>query len=385
MFKKNIFNLFLVTFSALFLSGCELFDEMFGFESRQDRQTNILATIKFENNESKKNLFISSKCSLNKPSYIYYETPKDAYENIFKDTKELISIPPKNLKPHWDIRYVNRVTQYKNNYVNFEKLTGLDFKEAELFVGTDASIEQYSASVAGVKCIEGKLAAGTTINLADAPQMYIDYGGPHSTFIYRVAQGLDIAKPWKEDKSGNLLLQANFTTPIYKNFSKNIGGGVNFGIFLRNKKKELSINYIIGIYAIEKGSMEEKNNPLFDPTTGIVHISTVIDKNSRWSTMSPKSQEITRVLSNITKLRDNINRWPSFYRVNITYNNLYSVLKELKTNPPAEVADKDFGLNPADWEVSSIYIQYELEEEGGDALLSGSFRGFEAYTSKLPL
>jgi hypothetical protein len=30
-------------------------------------------------------------------------------------------------------------------------------------------------------------------------------------------------------------------------------------------------------------------------------------------------------------------------------------------------------------------LQYELEENGGKATMAGSFRGFEAYITKLPI
>ncbi|NPA29039.1 MAG: hypothetical protein GXO33_02525, partial [Epsilonproteobacteria bacterium] len=53
-------------------------------------------------------------------------------------------------------------------------------------------------------------------------------------------------------------------------------------------------------------------------------------------------------------------------------------------NPPPNVAGQNFGSNPEDWEVLLIGIQYELAEEGGKALLAGSFRGFEAGISRLP-
>ena len=61
-----------------------------------------------------------------------------------------------------------------------------------------------------------------------------------------------------------------------------------------------------------------------------------------------------------------------------------NVLNEIRKNPPAEVAGQNFGLNPEDWEVTLVAIQYELQEEGGKASVSGSFSGFGAYTSDLP-
>ena len=384
MYLKSIFKVSIFATISFMLSGCEFFDEMFQFKSQNNRQSSIKG-IKYESDESKKNPLILSKCSINKPSYIYYETPEDAHRYIYKDTKNLLSKPLNNLKPHWDIRYLNGISRYKNSTVKFEKLTGMSFKDSALFVGTDASREHYAASVAGVKCVDGKVAAGVTVNLGDAPEEYVDYGGPHATFIYRLANNLNITRPWNSTKDGNLIIQANFTKPIYKNFEDNIGGGVNFGLILRNVKNNKYINYIIGVYAIGNGDIKERKNLLFDPTTKMVHISTVIDRDTKWATISPKSKESIRILSDIDEFKKIYNRWDNFYRVNITYDNLYAVLKELRDNPPADVADEDFGMNPEDWEISSVFIQYELDEDGGKALLSGSFRGFEVFTSKLPL
>jgi hypothetical protein len=387
MYIKNNFKLALLASATLFFSGCEFFDEMFQYDSYKQKQSSVIDSIIFDVNENNKKALLASECKYNKPSYIYYENSFDAHKNIFKDTKNLLSKPwsEKALKPHWDFRYVNRVSRYKNSDIDFSKLTGLDFKDSQLFIGTDASRVDNSASVAGVKCVNGKLAAGTTINLNDAPEQYLDYGGPHSTFIYRLAPNLSVAKPWQKNRSGNLLIQADFTKPIYKNFGKNIGGGVNFGLILHNTKTNQNINYVIGLYSFGKGWMHEQADVKYDPTTKMAHISTAIDRNSIYSTMSPKSAEIIKVLSTPKKLRESANDWSSFYRVNITYDNMIAVLQELRNNPPADLAGEDFGLSPQDWEVSSVMIQFELEEEGGKALLSGSFRGFEVYTSKLPL
>ena len=78
-------------------------------------------------------------------------------------------------------------------------------------------------------------------------------------------------------------------------------------------------------------------------------------------------------------------QWGDFYRVNISYQNLLAVLNELNTNPPKGALGQKFGLKPQDWEVTSVMIQYELEETGGKATLSGSFKDFEVYVSENPL
>ena len=384
-FSKS-YKYIIAIYLSFFLSGCEFFDEMFEFESQKKKHNSVINRIEFETNERAKKLLITSSCKYNDVSYIYYKTMEDAHKNIFKDTKNLISKPwsGEPLKAHWDIRYVNRVYKYHNSEVDFSKLTGLDFKDSLLFVGTKASKSEEDASIAGVKCVNKRLAAGTTINLYDAPEQFLEYSGPQSTFAYRLAN-LEVTKPWKANGSGNLLLQANFVKPIYKNFEDNMGGGVYFGVMLRNVKNDKLLNFVINIYSIGKGWLYEQKDLKYDPTTKIVHIATSIDKNSIWSTMSPKSNEVVKVLSTPDKVREEKDKWSRFYRVNITYDNMISVLQELRNHPPLEIAGEDYGLNPQDWKVEMVYIQYELEEEGGGALLSGSFRGFEVYTSKLPL
>ena len=117
----------------------------------------------------------------------------------------------------------------------------------------------------------------------------------------------------------------------------------------------------------------------------MVHIATVASENSWWSTISPKSRAIQEVFNTPNGTASNDEKWNDFYRVNISYQNLLAALQELSTNPPPSAAGQNFGLNPEDWELTSIMLQYELEEAGGKASFSGSFRGFEAYISNLPL
>ncbi len=371
--------------SLIVFSGCDFFDNMFEFDSKSDRKSNLIDYIVFDKNESHKRVIITSECRYNEASFLYYETMEDAHKNIYEDTKNLISEPwsGKRLKPHWDIRYVNPIELYKSSSINFAEMTGMSFNHSQLLIGTDASKYNSNASVSAVKCVGGEIAAGTTVNLNDAPEQILDYGGPHSTFIYRLSD-LDAVKPWSGKDSRNLLLQANFTKPKYIKSVGNIGGGINFGLFLRNVNNGKYINYVIGAYSAGEGWMKEQSDLKYDTTTKIVHVSTTVDVNSFWSTMSPKSTRVTRVLSSDFK-RELVNSWDDFFRVNITYDNMMAVLHELKYNPQEDVAGEDYGLNPEEWELLSVMIQYELEEEGGKAILSGSFKGFEVYSSKLPL
>lgn len=147
----------------------------------------------------------------------------------------------------------------------------------------------------------------------------------------------------------------------------------------------MQLNYIIGVYAAGEAWMKEKAGIRFDPTTNVVHVATVISDDSWWSTKSPSSHPITEISNQSSPSGKDDDNWSNFFRVNVSYQNLLAVLNELRKNPPAGVAGVDFGLSPEDWELTSIMVQYELEEQGGKAILSGSFRGFEAYISKLPI
>jgi len=53
--------------------------------------------------------------------------------------------------------------------------------------------------------------------------------------------------------------------------------------------------------------------------------------------------------------------------------------------PPKGAENQSFGLNPSEWKITAIAIQYELDEKGGKATFSGSFNGFEAYVSQYPI
>jgi len=130
---------------------------------------------------------------------------------------------------------------------------------------------------------------------------------------------------------------------------------------------------------------KEKAGIRFDPTTSIIHVATVIQADSWWTTISPRSKAIQEVFDTPNKTTKDDNTWNSFYRTNISYQNLLAVLNALKNNPPEEIAGQDFGSSPEDWEVTLIAVQYEIEEQGGKALLAGSFSGLEAYISENPL
>lgn len=397
--NKRLFLIFLASVSLF--TGCKL-----GNEARRqyDNLVNLYEETKegrgkppFEINyqeTSHLSTIISSKCTHNQiPKHIYFATQSDAQHNIFTSIKNLYSYPNGgSLKSYWDIRYTNPVSQYINNndgshFSKHSLYTGLDTRQGirNITTGTYASQTDASASIVQSKCIDGQIAAGSILNLRDAPEQTLTYGGISSTFIYQIHTDNHI-RPWNTNKQGNLVLQAYFDEPIYINFEKNIGGSVSFNIFLYNPKIKKHLNYVIGLYAAGVAWIRERSGIRYDPTTNIIHVATVAKDSSWWSTISPStSNSIREIYSDKdARTRDN-GVWDNFYRVNIHYNNLLEVLKELKNNPPNEISGENFGLNPEDWEVTLVGIQYELEEKGGKALLSGSFRGFSSFISQLPL
>ncbi len=349
--------------------------------------------VEFQDTQNITNTLVTSKCSSSdKVKYIAYSTPTDAQSSYFTDTATLITSPQSNLyKPFLDIRYFNPVTKYIDSsnsdfYPNHSTFTGLDSRDGveNITIGTDASKLDISGGVVQAECINGELAVGTTINLFDAPEQSIIYGGPQATLIYQISSS-SIVSPWSSDQKGNLVLQGYFDEPIYINHGENIGGSVSFGLFLNNKKTGKKLNYVIAIYAIGEAWIKEKAGIKFDPTTGIVHVATLIKDSSWWCTKSPQSKEMKEVSSTPNRRSSDDGVWGDFYRVNISYQNLRAVLDELRINPPVGAEGVEFGLSPEDWEVSSVMLQSELEESGGKALLSGSFKGFEVYSSEYPL
>jgi len=347
-------------------------------------------TVIYQENPNNKTQLISSRCSANGAiNYVYYNTPADT-TRVLQDIKGFISYPGQQL-PYWDIRYIDPVSKYINGgdssgYPNHSQFTGLDVRTGNrnIGIGTYASQTDSAGGITQSECVDGLLAGGTTINLNNAPEQYITYGGPQSTFIYQLGKTA-LSSPWKTDGTGNLILQASFDTPLYINYENNTGAGVYFALFLKNRRSGEVINYIIGLYAVGEAWIEEKRGIKFDPTTNIVHVATVASEYSWWSTKSPSSMSIQEVQESSSKRTKDDGKWNDFFRVNIAHQNLLAMLQELKDTPPVGTEGKDFGLNPAEWDVTNVMLQYELEEKGGKALLSGSFHGFEVYTSTNPI
>jgi len=400
--KKNL-SFGLLALTLFILSGCDLADKVEAeyerikhdyeeFIGEDDRGPKPF-TVVYQEDENAKTTIVSSVCNDNQAvAHIYFSNQTDATNNIFTAIQNLYSYPLSGvLKPFWDIRYTNPVSTYVNNsdgthYPNHALLTGLDAREGDrnIITGTGLSEVDIAGSLATSKCVNTQISAGTTLNLYDAPEQSLLYAGIATTFVYQIHTDNHI-KPWNSNQKGNLMMQASFDMPIYHNYEQNIGGSVAYNIFLYNPKINKHLNYIIGIYAYGEAWQQEKAGIRFDPTTNIIHVATVIKDDSWWCTKSPKSLDIQEVynIPDLTTTDDG--QWNDFYRVNVSYQNLLAVLNELRTNPPAEVAGQDFGLNPEDWEVTLLAVQYELEEQGGKASISGSFSGFSTYLSEDPL
>ncbi|MEA1879452.1 MAG: hypothetical protein U9N11_02240, partial [Campylobacterota bacterium] len=346
-------------------------------------------TVVYQADENNKQVLLSANCAFNQtPKYVHFSTQTEASQNIFKAIQNLYSYPTNTLKPYWDTRYINPVSQYINgtnatHFPDHSQLTGLDARTGQqnITVGTGLSQVDASGSLVQSKCVNNQLSVGATLNLYDAPEQSLIYAGIQSTFNYQIHPNNHI-QPWKNDGTGNLVTQAHFNAQAYHNYDENIGASISFNIFLYNPKIKKHLNYVIGVYAAGVAWKKEKSGIRFDPTTNIIHVATVTGKDSWWSTISPKSLPI-QVISNGNP--ENTEEWDEFYRVNIAHQNLLAVLQELKTNPPVEVAGQDFGLTPSDWELTLVAVQYELEEQGGKASLSGSFTGFESYITQNPI
>lgn len=380
------------------LSGCQLQDQIDNVSKQaQDTYNKYFDVDKprpfdvvFQADPTQRQTLISSNCGANsRVNYVYYTTPADTIRNL-GETQYFISYPGRE-KPYWDIRYVNPVSAFINGgdnsyYPDYSQYTGLDVRTGvnNLGIGTGTAQLNALGSITESECVGGLLAGGVNINLNDAPNQPIYYGGPQSTFIYQIGS-TSLAYPWKADGTGNLALQASFKRPIYTNYGENIGGSVSFTVYIKNVRTGVVLNYIIGLYAAGDAWQEEKKGIRYDPTSGFVHVATVASEKSWWSISSPQSQTITEITpSESTRLFDD-GYWPEFFRVNIAYANLSSLLSELRANAPAGVDKNNFGEDPSEWKVTAVAIQYELDEQGGKAKLSGSFRGFEVYVSQYAL
>jgi len=396
---KKQHTLILLTVSVLLgLSGCDTWDKAKeSYESAKEKYAEYHEggeerpfEVVYQTDPNDKQVLISSACNTNEiPKYVYYMTPADT-QTVLYDTQHFISYPGRQ-KPYWDARYINPIHTIVNNsskptLPDYSQYTGLDARTGyqNVIIASQAASADPSGSLIESECVSGAVAGGTIINLNDAPEQSIVYGGPQSTFTYRLGN-TSLRKVWTSNGDGNLVLQANFKRPLYINYSNNIGGSVVFVVFIQNRYTKTVINYIIGLYSAGDAWQKENRTIQFDPTTGFVHVPTVVSDQSWWSTSSPISQEITEIYSTPDKRVSDDGIWQNFFRVNISYQNLKALLDELAKNPPEGAQNQSFGNDPSQWDLLSIAIQYEVSEVGGKALLSGSFKNFEVYISHLPL
>ena len=304
----------------------------------------------------------------------HYTTQAEATKYFLQDSMNEITIPRKVFKPFFDIRYTNPIKVYSSVKFppEYGEYTGL--KNAWYKAGTNNAMGDNTGCV--VQMSKNKKQVGLTTNLWDAPSQQLEYGGIASTFTYIVQ---DNNSPWEK---GNLVLQARFNEPVYLKSKNNYGGGICFGLFLKNKKNGLLLNYVITLYGYGNGKPIEQKNLLFDTTTHVVHIQTSIVDGNLYCTKSPYSLKSKYIKSTFETNKHN--NFDDFYRVNVSYDNLKNVLKELKRKPPNEVQNLDFGNNPKDWVVTLVVVQQEIEESGGKGRVSSSFSDFGVYLSETP-
>jgi len=398
LFMKKQYTILLTTTLLLGLSGCDVWDKAKeSYESAKEKYAEYHGDgeerpfeVQYQQDPNDKQILISSACGANAGiRYVYYQTPPSS-QTVLHDTRYFISTPG-HQRPYWDARYVDPIHTIINgsnkpNLPNHSQYTGLDARTGSqnVVIGTQAVTTNATGSMLESECVGGAMAAGTIINLYNAPEQSITYGGPQSTFTYQIGNTA-LKRPWKSNGDGNLVIQANFKRPLYINFENNIGGSVVFVVFIRNRYTGVILNYIIGLYSAGDAWQREKRTIQFDPTTGFVHVPTVVSDQSWWSTNSPVSKQISEIYSTPDKRVSDNGVWPDFFRVNISYQNLKALLDELAKNPPAGAQNQSFGNDPSQWEVLTIAVQYEVEEQGGKALLSGSFKNFEVYVSHLPI
>ena len=230
-----------------------------------------------------------------------------------------------------------------------------DIQYSEMFWDT-----RYTNDEAAYIC-NPNMAFSTVVDTRSSGEIF-GFGGPQSTIIYRPKQK---DYPWVNNQ--NLMMQVEFTGLSYQNFNTNLGGNVSFNFFIANRVTKERINYVISVYALNNGWREEQKDILWDPSTQTNFVSTVVNKGTKYST-----------ISNISSV---IDTQQGFFRVNVSSEDLTEVI--LKIN---EQSQKNSSVTDLyNWYVDFISIQFELEEEGGDARLTGSFKNFEAYITTSPM
>jgi len=183
----------------------------------------------------------------------------------------------------------------------------------------------------------------------DLSQWYtaVDFGGPQSTIIYNLNKYDKF--PWRT--GDNLSMQVKMKTPYFKNLNGKTGGNIAFNFFIVNPKTNARLNYVISIYTLGVANQTEVKEVLYDTSTNTNFISTTIQKGNLYTTISDLSSSTNIVTQEF-----------NFFRVNVTRENLTRIID-----------------NPEDYKVTFIGIQYEIEEELGEAIVSTPFYGFSAY------
>ncbi len=305
---------------------------------------------------------------------LYFSAVPDALPSTLKKSTAT------SLQPYWDVRYTNTISplyQYANHlpYSGVNSTTGVYNKgvlaEGETTDwGTIAASYDPSGSNVQTTCIGGYLTASAMINGWDALDVKT-FGGPQATWGYVFdTDNTHIQtdpKPW-DSNGGNLMLQGIFKES-YHNNPNAIGGQLNFNVFLSNPKVPGSlINFVISV-SRSNNDMTEGAKVGVDPTTGAAWVSTLIKDGAKWVTKSPYSE--STALTN-DKASDT-QSWTHFYRVNISYADLSTVLVDMGSK-----------TSPADWVLTQVSVQTEITGDM-DQSMGTSVRAFEVYKTRMTM
>lgn len=144
---------------------------------------------------------------------------------------------------------------------------------------------------------------------------------------------------------------------MYTN-NNSLGGNISVISYFYNKKTNQHITITANAIAFGKSNTKEVKEPRFDPTTNIVHIESMIYKDTIYTTKTTKSDCVVRV--------DNILN-NKLFQVAITEQNFKRALSETNMD-----------INIENWELSESMVQIEFEEvENGDDMLDISISDFE--------
>ena len=325
-------------------------------------------------------LLVPANCSSNQPTnWVYTEWATDA-DTVPGKTASWITSPYGSAAPVfypiWDMRYTNPVFDFNASnpyglYADHLSVTGISGSDTltAWAVGSNASLYDGTGSITQVKCVDGYLVFGTMVNGYDSPVQSVGFGGPQATWTYQFfdyVNGPSIPasapRPFNVGGTGNLMLQGYFTTPWHGLFAGTGGGQVSFILFFsRIAEPSDNVNYVITIYLSNYDGTEA-----IDQAHNFVQ--SAIRDGTRYTTRSPYSATSTFTGGTIAA-----EGWNTFYRVNVSYQNLANLL-----------ADWGKTGSPSDFALTGASVQFEFTGDYTQSL-GGSVRAFEIYSSDGPL